>query len=490
MRQSIATAFLYFACSVSAGGPKGTTLQVVVPKQTNLYGDPAYYAWIPEGVATLRSVIVHQHGCTREGDAQQMMNDLQWLSLAKKWNSAFVAPRLITGAPGSGSSQCSNWFDPANGSGNTFLAALDSLARRSGHAEIKTIPWVLWGHSGGSMWITAMTGKYPERVAAGIAQSCGRDISGVPAALQVPILHHNGKADICYNGPLYAPGRKLGALWAFAVNPVPDWANKPPNFGQPLTVLGHAPVDLRMLAIPWLEAAMAARLPDQAGSASLKPMDASAAWLGDTATKAIASAATFTGDKSIASWFPNALFAQRWKEYMATGTQQDTTAPPAPYRLTGTYANRSLRLAWDADADLEGGIKTFTLYRNGAALTALSYNNGSYFTTEKGFQRWQDGDQPTPSPAPAMTYSDNNLNEAETYVYQVATVNWSGTTGPKSESLTLKGGQVTVGVLPRASGVLAEIEAGEIHDLRGRRLVPDKAEDHLSGPGILRIRGR
>src|SRR6266849_6745870 len=139
-----------------AAGPQGTVYQFTVPKQGSMYADATYYCWLPAGVTTLRSVIVHQHGCTREGDATQMMSDVQWLTFAKKWNSVFIAPSLITGAPGSGSTTCNNWSNIANGSGNAFLMALDTLARRSGHTEIKTIPWALWGHSGGSGWITAM----------------------------------------------------------------------------------------------------------------------------------------------------------------------------------------------------------------------------------------------------------------------------------------------------------------------------------------------
>src|SRR6266849_411502 len=133
-----------------AAGPQGTVYQFTVPKQGSMVADPKYYCWVPADMGTARTIIVHQHGCTREYDAPQMVTDLQWLSLAEKWHAPFIAPSLTTG------SNCGNWFTPANGSGNAFLMALDTLARRSGHAEITTVPWALWGHSGGSMWITAM----------------------------------------------------------------------------------------------------------------------------------------------------------------------------------------------------------------------------------------------------------------------------------------------------------------------------------------------
>jgi poly(3-hydroxybutyrate) depolymerase len=485
-----------------AAGPKGTVYQFTVPKQGSMYADPTYYCWLPESVAVVRCVVVHQHGCTREGDAPMMMNDLQWLTFAKQWRAVFVAPKLITGAPGSGSTQCGNWYTITNGSGNTFLAALDTLARRAGHPEIKTIPWALWGHSGGSLWITAMIGAYPERVAAGVAQSGSVEIANVAAALRVPILHHNGRKDMLYNDIPFANGRKKGALWAHAINPNPMWVNgpSPSSSGWDTTVYGHAPHDLRMIAIPWMDYCLASRLPEQAGSSQLKDMDTSGAWLGDTATRAIASAATFTGNTLAASWFPNRTFAVRWKEYMMTGTIYDSTPPPAPYDLNGTYANRQIALKWDADADLEGGIKTFILYRNGAILQTLQYAATTLFTAARGFQRWDDGDQPNPSPAPAMTFTDANVTDTGTYVYQVACVNWSDVAGAKSAAITLKRGIVTgvaalhaLPVEPSHTPVSLHMTMGSssivlvpgtvaIYDIRGRLL---RTEDVRSGGRIL-----
>jgi pimeloyl-ACP methyl ester carboxylesterase len=430
-----------------AAGPQGTVYQFTVPKQGVMYADPTYYCWIPANVGTVRCIIMHQHGCTREGDAQLMMNDLQWLTFAKKWHAVFIAPKLITGAPGTGSTQCSNWHDNRNGSGNAYLMALDTLARRSGHPEIKRVPWALWGHSGGSLWITAMTALYPDRVAVAVAQSGSRDMSQSAGALRIPILQHNGKKDMIYNDSSFHAGRSRGAIWAHAINPFPLWSTgscAPPN---PLcwdtTVYGHAPHDLRMIAIPWMDMGLAARLPDVPGDSLLKPMDTSNAWLGDSATLQIAPVATFTANKTRACWFPNQTFAKMWKDYMPTKTIKDSTPPPAPYNLTGTYANRQIVLQWDADADLETGIKTFIIYRNGSVLTTLQYTTTTLFTTERGFQRWDDGDQPNPSPAPAMTYTNTNLTDTGTYTYEICTINWYGIAGAKSNTLTLKGGQVT-----------------------------------------------
>jgi hypothetical protein len=252
-----------------------------------------------------------------------------------------------------------------------------------------------------------------------------------------------------YNDVQFANGRKKNALWAHAINPHPLWVTGscvPPNkLCWDTTVYGHAPWDLRMIAIPWMDIALTSRLPDQAGASQCKDMDTSNTWFGDTGTRTIASAATFTGNKAAACWFPNERLAKMWKEYMATGTQKDSTPPPAPYNLTGTYNNGQLVLRWDADADLETGIKTFIIYRNGSVLQTMQWPNApsTLFTTAKGFQRWDDGDQPNPTPAPNMTFTDNNLSGTATYTYEVSTVNWSDVAGPKSAAIALKAGQVT-----------------------------------------------
>jgi hypothetical protein len=444
-------------------GPKGTIYQINVPMQGQLVGNPAYFCWVPESVTTFRCIISHQHGCTRERDARQMMYDVQWTTLAKKWNAVFMACSL-TGDQ----AHCPTWDQQQNGSGNTYLAALDSLAQRIKHPEIKTIPWAFWGHSGGAFWVTGIMQVYPERIAVSVVQSCGYDISNTAAALKIPTLHHNGRKDGCYNDPLFGSGRAKGALWAHAINPYPMWVNggrcpTPSGLCWDTIIYGHAPHDMRMIAIPWIDICLAARLPDQAGASQIKAMDTTNAWLGDTATREIASAATFTGNKLKACWFPNEYCARKWKEYMATGTLKDSTGPPAPYNLTGTYANRQIVLKWDADADLEAGIKTFIIYRNGSILQTIQWPNAptTLFTAEKGFQRWDDGDQPNPFPAPGMTFTDNNLSDTGTYTYEVSTVNWSGVAGPRSAAIALKRGLVT-GTKPAAPQSAATVSHSSI----------------------------
>ncbi len=271
-----------------------------------------------------------------------------------------------------------------------------------------------------------MTAKYPERVAVAVAQSGSRDMTGVPAALKVPVLHHNGRQDILNNVPQFTAGRSKGALWAYAVNPDTE-----------TTMDGHQCHDLRMLCIPWIDACLDLRL-GKPGDVKLREIDFASGYLGDRTTKAIAPVASFTGDKAAACWFPNKLLAEKWVEYMNMGTIHDATPPPAPTDLKGTYANNKIILTWNADADLESGIKTFIIYRNGSLETIIRYMNTSLYSSTMGYQRWKDGDQPKPAPAPQMVFADPDVNDAGTYVYEVATVNWSDVVSPHSARSRLR----------------------------------------------------
>ena len=65
------------------------------------------------------------------------------------------------------------------------------------------------------------------------------------------------------------------------------------------------------------------------------------------------------------NWFPDKLFAEKWLEFVNTGTVTDTT-PPAepPYNITLRTEGQSNIITWQADADIESGIRDFRIYRN------------------------------------------------------------------------------------------------------------------------------
>src|ERR1700726_3355458 len=88
-----------------------------------------YTLWIPEGVTTIRGVIVHQHGAgipAAQAGATAAY-DLHWQALAKKWHLALLGPsyhvlkETYDASPG----DAGLWLDSRRGSEKTFLKALD-----------------------------------------------------------------------------------------------------------------------------------------------------------------------------------------------------------------------------------------------------------------------------------------------------------------------------------------------------------------------------
>ena len=81
----------------SEPGPKGTVYELTIPKQGIMISDGVFECWVPDGAETIRCVIVHLHGCTRERDAKPLMSDLQWKTLAKKLACGLHVPELQHG---------------------------------------------------------------------------------------------------------------------------------------------------------------------------------------------------------------------------------------------------------------------------------------------------------------------------------------------------------------------------------------------------------
>jgi hypothetical protein len=150
----------------------GRYLRIDYPASTDpkeLQTPSTYTLWIPGGVTRLRGLIVHQHGAgtTASIEGSTAAYDLHWQALAKKWDCALLGPSYhvvnekVDLTPGGSE----HWFDPRRGSEKTFLKALGEFAAESGHPELETVPWALWGHSGGGIWSDVMTTLHPDRVA-------------------------------------------------------------------------------------------------------------------------------------------------------------------------------------------------------------------------------------------------------------------------------------------------------------------------------------
>lgn len=384
-----------------------------------------YTIWIPRNVKRLRGVIVHQHGCG-EGSCKSGLTgafDLHWQSLAKKHDCALLAPSYEQ----PDQAECQMWCDPRNGSSAAFQKCLADLGAKSSHPELATVPWALWGHSGGGHWAGGMVLLHPPRVAAAWLRS------GVPllqpnperptikahtlpdAALQVPVMCNPGTQE----GVTVKDGRFAG-VWPANEAFFNEMRSRGGLIGvavDPLTA--HECGNQRYLAIAWLDACLSARLPKVTGD-PLQPMPTDDEWLALVAGFDAVPAEKFDGDPRKAAWLPNETIARAWMQYVKDTEVTDSTPPPAPTNLR-VQGNE---LSWEAEADLESGLAGFIIERDGQFLANVPEQGKNQFGRPI-FQNLQYSDTPT-QPLVPMQFTDAKAEPGKQHVYRVIAVNTVG----------------------------------------------------------------
>jgi sugar lactone lactonase YvrE len=408
----------------------GQYLKVDYPASTTpneLQVAVTYTLWIPDGVPRLRGIIVHQHGAglTASKEGSTAAYDLHWQALAKKWDCALLGPCyhvLQDGDLTPGGSEY--WFDPRRGSETTFLNALGEFAVKSEHPELATVPWVLWGHSAGGIWSDVMSTLHAERVVAVWMRSGSTVIfrdrpvefprPPVPAVVYtIPMMCNAGiKENIVRKAMLttFQEYRAQGGLIGFALDPRTH----------------HECGDSRYLAIPYLDACLAMRLPEKwSKDQNLKPMDTSKAWLAPLLGDKAVPAAEYKGNPNEAVWLPNEAVAKAWMEYVKTGAVGDTTPPPTPFNVQVTpKGDKGTEITWSAEADLESGIGHFIVLRDGKEFANVPQSPLGKFGRPL-FQSMTYHDTPD-QPLPEMRYVDASAKAGEEHTYAVVTVNSTG----------------------------------------------------------------
>ena len=393
-----------------------------------------YTIWIPKDVKNLRGVIVHQHGCG-EGSCKSGLTgayDLHWQALAKKHDCALLAPSYEQPEKG----DCQMWCDPRNGSSAAFQKCLVDLGAKSGHPELSKLPWALWGHSGGGHWAGGMVLMHPERVAAAWLRS------GVPllkanaerstikahtlpdAALKVPVMCNPGTKE-----GVTVKDSRFGGVWAANETFFNEIRSKGGLISVAVDPLSsHECGNQRYLAIIWLDACLSARLPKIATN-PLNAMPTDQVWLAPITGSEAQPMAKFSGEPLKAAWLPNEAIAKSWMQYVKDTLVSDTSAPSAPTNLQV----KGNELNWEAEADLESGLASFIIERDGKFLANLPETGKNPFGRPI-FQNLQYSDTPS-QPLVPMKYTDTKAEAGKKHTYRVITVNTAGLKSkPSSDS--------------------------------------------------------
>ncbi len=404
-----------------------------VTSYTDALSYPASFTlWIPPDASTLRGLIVHQHGCG-EGSCKSGQTgafDLHWQALARKHNCALISPSYEQ----PDQANCQLWCDPRNGSDTAFQRSLAELSAQSGHPELGTVPWALWGHSGGGHWAGGMTLLHPERVAAAWLRSGVPALSAIEgkptpytipaAALEVPIMCNVGTQE----GVTVKDGR-FSSVWSGTEAFFLTLRSKGGLVGvsiDPLT--SHECGNQRYLAIPWFDACLSARLPKTNGE-PLVAMSVAEAWITSLDSEAVKVSApvrrdAYKGSLERTVWLPNEQIAKAWTQYMTDTAISDTTPPPSPSNVRV----RGAELTWEAEADMESGLAGFVIERDGQFLAHFPEQNKNPFGRPV-FQKLQYSDTPV-QPLVQMKFTDPNPESGKVHNYRVVSLN---TVGLKSQ---------------------------------------------------------
>ncbi len=432
MRQlpSAILATLLLLCVVGSVFAEGSYVQVEYPPSAEpgeLQLGVTHTLWIPDGVAKIRGIIVHQHGCGPGACkcGQTAAYDLHWQALARKWDCALMGPSYHQ----KDKSNCRAWCDPRNGSAKTFLKALGELAVKAKRPELETAPWCLWGHSGGGYWASLMQTMYPERIVAiwfrsGTAYAPWEKGSIPkptipPAAYSVPA--------ICNPGGKERTHERFVRAWTGTFEMFKAYRAKGAPIGfapDPLT--GHECGDSRYLAIPFFDACLAMRLPDKTSAdQQLKSVDMKVAWLATPLTDKPEPASSYSGKPNEAVWLPNEQVAKAWAQYVTTGAVEDTSPPPSAFNVKAARKpDGTMEITWDAVADFQSGIQAFVIERDGEELGRVPEKPVGRFGRPL-FQAMSYGDTPS-QPLPAMSFIDSSAKPAAKHQYRVIVINSQG----------------------------------------------------------------
>ena len=289
----VCAALVALAASLPAQGP--AVLDDSVPPGAN-FAIAQFRFWAPPGAGRIRAVAVLVPGSN--GDGRAMAEDSTWQAFAVRNHVALIACRFTDKPHDQGFFE--DYIRVAQGSGDALLGALGRFAQRSGHPEVATAPFVMWGMSAGGQFNYEFVAWKPERVIAFVVNKGGVYYSALlpRASRLVPGILFTGGKDLAFrtntiNG-LFAVNRRGGALWALSNEPA----------------AAHVVGRSRDMAIPFYEDVMRLRLRDDG---TLAAAEEKSGFIGELGNGEF----TPLGDGKVpgypTAWLPTERAARMWR---------------------------------------------------------------------------------------------------------------------------------------------------------------------------------
>jgi poly(3-hydroxybutyrate) depolymerase len=281
--------------SAIAQTPAGTTFDETVAPGAN-YDKAEFRLWLPNDPAPAQATLLLVPGSN--GDGRGQVDDPVWQAFAVRHKLALVGLHLTDKPHDQGFIE--EYVNVSQGSGQALLDALNSLAARSKHPELSSVPFLLWGMSAGGEFNYEFACWKPERVVAFVVNKGNIYYTALApkAARSVPAILFTGGKDLEFRTStitgLFAVNRRAGALWALAEEPS----------------AGHIVGRSRDVALALFEDALALRL---GGGSALKPVSEKSGFLGDIKAKTYQPIGEAPIPNYPTAWLLTPRVAERWQ---------------------------------------------------------------------------------------------------------------------------------------------------------------------------------
>jgi dienelactone hydrolase len=272
----------------------------------NNFSKAAFRLWVPETKQSCRGVLVLVPGSN--GDGRSECLDQEWQEFARVQHFALLACFFLDGENETPAAEY--YANARKGSGQALLDAIDRLAVRSDHPELKTAPLIFWGMSAGGQFNYEFACWKPERTLAFVVNKGGVYYTALASeeTRKVPGLFIVGEKDLVFRNEIiegiFAINRRFDAIWTFAIQPGAE----------------HIVGKSKELALKYFNSVIELRLPEpgtaQKGPIQLNALTNESGLLGDPRLMKIEEGKSWKVKNYPTSWLPDEKFANEWLNFI------------------------------------------------------------------------------------------------------------------------------------------------------------------------------
>jgi poly(3-hydroxybutyrate) depolymerase len=269
------------------------------------YDKAKFRLWYSEDCKDIKGIIVLVPGSN--GDGRDLVNDLLWQELARKYNFAVVGCYFTDFQHEEMNTE--KYCNVKEGSGQALLDAISHLAKKSGHTEMANAPLLLWGHSAGGQFNYEFVCWKPERVIAFVVNKGGFYYSALASkqTRNVPGIFFTGQKDMesrkyIVKG-IFTMNRRIGAFWTFAEEPE----------------AGHEIGQTQNLSKIFFDEIIPLRIQNSNisdRSSILHPIPVNSGLIGDINAREYKPFSNVQESDTLNVWLPDTLFAEAWKSFI------------------------------------------------------------------------------------------------------------------------------------------------------------------------------